>query len=237
MKKRLLVFLLLFVFGITTVKAANVAEVNGTGYDTIAKAVNAAPNNTQTTITLIADRTNEKITIGSNKDIVLDLNDHTLTMNNDSNLIAISNGGKLEIINGTLITTAKTKGMIDNNGGTLYITSGTYNANGERQVVYNNAGTVYIQGGELEGNAPARAAVHNLNNGKLYITGGTIVSNTLVANKVRSSMLPSYIYIDTRKELEDIINDDTTGRDNPKTKVSWIPFSDKRDIESVAHIA
>ena len=181
MKKKLMLFLLLFVFGITTVKAANVAEVNGKGYDTIAKAVNAAPNNTQTTITLIADRTNEKINIGSNKDIVLDLNDHTLTMNNDSNLIAISSGGKLEIINGTLITTASTKGMIDNNGGTLYITSGTYNANGGRQVVYNNAGTVYIQGGELEGNASARAAVHNLNNGKLYITGGKIVSNTLYA--------------------------------------------------------
>lgn len=45
---------------------------------------------------------------------------------------------------------------------------------------------------------------------RLYIKNDeTIVSNTLVANKVRSSMLPSYIYIDTRKELEDIINDDT----------------------------
>lgn len=50
------------------------------------------------------------------------------------------------------------------------------------------------------------------NNGgdRLYIKNDeTIVYNTLVANKVRSSILPSYVYIDTRQELEDIINDDT----------------------------
>ncbi len=36
----------------------------------------------------------------------------------------------------------------------------------------------------------------------------TTVMNTLVANSVRSNSLPSYVLIDTRKELEDIVNDD-----------------------------
>ena len=45
---------------------------------------------------------------------------------------------------------------------------------------------------------------------RLYIKNDeTIVSNTLVANKVRSSVLPSYVFINTRQELENIINDDT----------------------------
>lgn len=36
----------------------------------------------------------------------------------------------------------------------------------------------------------------------------TTVFNTLIADQVRSNSLPSYVFIDTRKELEDIINDD-----------------------------
>lgn len=60
----------------------------------------------------------------------------------------------------------------------LNISDGNYLAAYNRQVIYNNGGTVNISGSaNLVSESDVRAAVHNLNNGIMNITGGNIVSN------------------------------------------------------------
>ena len=80
MKKKLLLFLLIFIFGITNVKAIPsdaVAEIDGSYYKSINAAIKAIDTDAKTTITLVKDRT-ENITIPNNRNIVLDLNGYTL---------------------------------------------------------------------------------------------------------------------------------------------------------------
>ena len=185
MKKKILFFLLFFLFSLTSVKAIPddaVVEMNGSYYNKISTAINEAPNNTKTTITLVKDRI-ENITISNTKNIVLDLNGYTLSNNGTGDkATVVTNNGILELKNGT-ITSDAASGMINNNkDAVLTITSGSYIATGSKQVLYNNAGNATISGNVyLESNSSIRAAVHNLNNGNLTIVGGTIVANNLYA--------------------------------------------------------
>ncbi|MBQ3474993.1 MAG: InlB B-repeat-containing protein [Bacilli bacterium] len=183
MKKKLLLFLLIFIFGITNVKAIPsdaVAEIDGSYYKSIALAIKAIDTDAKTTITLVKDRT-ENITIPNNRNIVLDLNGYTLR-NSGANSTVITNNGILEIKNGT-VTTDASSGMINNNSdAVLTINSGNYIATYSRQVLYNKSGTATIGGtAYLESNTSERATVHNLNGGTLNIVGGTIVANNSYA--------------------------------------------------------
>lgn len=177
MRKKILFFILLFLFSITSVKAADVAEISGTTYSSLSSAISAV-NSPNTTITLLMDRS-ENITIPSGKSIILDLNGYTLRNNGTGDkATVVTNNGTLEIKNGT-ITTDAASGMINNNdGAVLKITSGNYIATGtkSKQALYNNKGTATISGDAyFEASTSVRAVVHNLNGGKLYIIGGTIV--------------------------------------------------------------
>ena len=167
MKKKILLFLFVLLFGIVGVKAENVAKVNDTEFETIALAITNANNGD--TVVLLTNRS-ENITIPNGKDIILDLNGYTLS--NKGNSTVITNNGKLKITNGTVTSSAKS-GMINNNdGATLVITDGSYTATGLRQVLYNDKGTATIGGtAYLESSTTERATVHNLNIGKLYIVG------------------------------------------------------------------
>ena len=180
MKKKIVLFLILFLFGITGVKAADVASVNGENCTSIANAIKKVTSSEKTTITLLMDR-NENITIPEGKNIVLDLNGYTLG-NNGASSTVITNNGTLEITNGTVTSTASS-GMINNNStGKLTIKDGSYIATGSRQVVYNKGGTATLGGTAIfESETPERATVHNLDNGKLYIEGGTIIANNSYA--------------------------------------------------------
>lgn len=183
MKKRLVLFLLIFLFGITSVKAATVATVDGhdcggKDCESLAEAITEASNaGAQSTITLLQDQS-ENIIIPSGANIILDLNGFTLSnKGTDNKATVVTNEGTLEIKNGT-ITSNSQSGMINNNeGGVLTINSGTYRATGNKQVLYNNKGNATIGGSAyLESNINNRATVHNLNGGTVNIVGGTIVS-------------------------------------------------------------
>ena len=79
--------------------ATLVASIGDQGYDSLAAAIAAVPNNgdTQTTITLQKDVTEDSVAINGGKNILLDLGTHTLT----SSFMYVLNG-KLEVKNGTV---------------------------------------------------------------------------------------------------------------------------------------
>lgn len=141
--------------------------------ESLSVAVSAAKNNVKTTVHLLGDTT-EKITISSAKDVILDLQGHTL---NNDNSNAIVNNGILTVQNGT-VTCSAGSGAIDNaSTGTLTLTDVEVSATYSRQAVYNNGGTVYVlDGTALSSTADQRATLHNLANGTTYILGGTITS-------------------------------------------------------------
>ena len=161
-----------------------VAEINGTKYSTLQKAVNAVPaNNIETTVKLLND-TKEKITIAANKNIVFDLQNYTIVNNGYANVI--DNNGIIKITNGTIKSSADQGAINVNSGATLIMTGGNIITNGKRQAIFNDGGTVQISGTAYikssESSAEKkRGAVHNLNNGNMTITGGTIISEGIRA--------------------------------------------------------
>ncbi len=181
MKKRIIVTLLSlaisFSFATLTASATPgdmVAEMNGTQYESITEAINTLDTSAKTTIALLYDTT-ENITIPKKRDIVLDLQGHTL--GNDGNATVIANNGTLEIKNGT-VTSSADSGMINNNSGSkLTMSDGYLIATGSRQAVYNDGGTLIVSGSfYAESATGVRATLHNKNNGVMTITGGTVVA-------------------------------------------------------------
>ena len=166
--------------------ADDVAEMNNEFYKSIQTAVNTAPT-TKTTITLLQDVSiNAFINMfdkNTNKDIVLDLNNHTLTGTSGQ---TIKTKIPLEIKNGTVVQTSA-NGTIDlGPGGHLIINSGRIENSGGKAAIYNDGGTVEIGGDVyLTSNAEfasgnKRGTVQN-KSGTTIITGGTIV-NTRSSN-------------------------------------------------------
>ena len=159
-----------------------VAEVNGTIYESLQDAVNAVPNNTQTTVILLTN-TSEQINVSENKNIIFDLRNNTIT-NVEPNKSIIENSGTIRISNGTLRSSGEPAAINNNNGGTLIMTGGTIEASSSNkgQAIYNNGGTVEISGtAYLSSSSTNRATVHNLSTGLVKITGGTIISNNYSA--------------------------------------------------------
>ena len=154
------------------------AQIGDRTFNTLQQAVaSVATNNTPVTITLLRN-TSEAITINSRQNIVLDLQDYTIS-NKGVNPV-IDNKGTLTISNGTL-TSNTSKGVVDNEqSGTIRISGGRFIATGIRQALYNNGGTAYISGSAyFKSSTAERATINNLNNGKMTITGGTIISTGL----------------------------------------------------------
>lgn len=125
-----------------TVKALNevaVAKIGDILYPTLAKAIEAVPNNGEsaTTVTLIKDST-EDVTIPANKKVALELNGKKLT-NVSSN--TITNNGTLTITGeGTVDNVTHAKAAIYNKG-TVTLNGGTYDRSNEDGVDADNAGT------------------------------------------------------------------------------------------------
>ena len=161
-----------------------VADVNGVQYYTLQEAINSVPkNNTETTIRVIND-TREALKVSSGQNIVLDLEDHELSLHEGGNVI--DNRGTLSISNGKISSTAPF-GTIDNkDNGVLKISGGIIIHGDNRPAVYNEKGTVEISGGYFSSTAVGRAdnvnlergTVQNRTNGVMTITGGTIVGMT-----------------------------------------------------------
>ena len=175
------------------VKAGSyVAEINGTKYESLQAAINAA--NTNDTVTLLADAT-EDVTI--NKNITLDLNGKTLTNTGAGKATISVTGGTVTVKGGsvkggtsyynievtkgsnanlTLMDVTATAGnnaasMIDN-WGTLTIESGTYE--GGLNVVKSEEGsTLTINGGKFTGTY----AISSKYNGVILSAGTTTINN------------------------------------------------------------
>lgn len=166
-----------------------VAKIGDTVYNSLQAAINAVPtNNTETVVELLTD-VKENLTVAANKNITLELNNHTIT--NNTHVSVFKNSGTIRMSNGTIVQTAQNESAFDNSSTAKFYMSGgsiqMTNKNG-KQAIYNNGGEVVISGtaylsavGNQSAQNQQRPCVHNLNNGKLTITGGTIVSTNLNA--------------------------------------------------------
>ena len=151
-------------------------------YTSLASAVNSAPDNTETTVLLLVNRTEPTVTVPNTKNIDLDLNNKILTstLTNEGTLkvhdgtiqitssyaastsYAIYNKGTAEIINGTYIMETSTSDrwtIVNDGGATMTITNGTFNNSGTGVCVYNR-GKLTMNGGTI--NAPAQENVYGI---------------------------------------------------------------------------
>ncbi|MBO4245723.1 MAG: InlB B-repeat-containing protein [Bacilli bacterium] len=154
----------------------SVAKIGANYYNTLQAAINAVPNDkTETTITLLKN-ISETVSMTENKNIVLDLNYHTLS--NNQNKPVISNKGILKLTNGIITTDAATNGAVNNeSSGTIVIDGVRIIVTGGRQAFYNNKGKATITGSSyLYSEATERAACQNVSGGTMTILGGTIIS-------------------------------------------------------------
>ncbi len=172
-----------------------VAEVNKTYYTTLQAAADAITTNDLTTIYVLADiedsRSGNQACVLNlytdgfiGKNIILDLQEHTIEYKGAAKVYVIRSKANLEIKNGTIKSTADGAAAVESNAGTLVINSGRIEQNNNRHAVYNDGGTVTIGGTtELVSKATGnfsnvdRATIANFN-GTMYIVGGTII-NTL----------------------------------------------------------
>ena len=167
---------------VTNIKLDPVAQIGSNQYETIGEAVNAvSANNTKTTIEILKDFTQSMpVYIPDNKNIVLDLKGHTITLSTG----IIYNRGTLEIQStgsdaGTIISNHTEKVCIANDTN-LTITSGKLTA-GQTNVLRNNGtGTITINGGTVGENSSSYPAIINMDTATLNIANGTVVANNTV---------------------------------------------------------
>lgn len=165
------------------VKNTDVAMIGNTTYASLQSAINAAPANTLTTITLLKN-SNEAITIPSSKKLIIDLSDRTLG-SSGGNKAVFETSGDVTIVSNTpnnsgKITSSANTAAVNVNAGKFTISSGQITPTGSRQAIYILGGTVEITGtaylsSKTDGayNGVDRATITNVS-GTLYITGGTI---------------------------------------------------------------
>ncbi len=162
------------------------AKMNGEFYSTIQSAIDVAPDGA--TITVLKD-VGEFLTVSSDKNIILNLNGHTIKNKNSSNFAIIENSGVLEVKNGTVTSSVKTAVINNNDTGSLIVDNVLVQATGLRQGVYNNGGNVTITGSSIiKASSSERAALHN-KLGKIIIISGTIESSNYNAIAVDAGTL------------------------------------------------
>lgn len=185
----------MFAMRSTVLAASGPVSMNGTYYNSLREAINAAGTE-EATIKLYENR-NEDIVIESNRNIKLDLNGYTLRVNNTIRI----NGGKLIVTD----TSENKTGRVEGNGSTLFtqyggeliIKKGTFVANNRGITANQNARTI-IEGGNITANSGSAITfegtgyfemtggkVHGNSNGfyteanvQIIITGGEISGNT-----------------------------------------------------------
>ena len=167
--------------------ALYIAEVNGVQFETLDEAINAVPTGSvKTTVTILKDiEITSTITIPSNKWVEFDIGNYTIS-NNTAGVNVFANTGKLNIINGTIISTGANVSRVgyiikNYSGGIVNISGGTLTYNkaddSEGKVIESESGAINITGGTLSCNS--KAATMNINGGTLNISGGVVkASNT-----------------------------------------------------------
>ena len=161
------------------------AKIGDSYYDNAQQALSHVPTNgTSTTIEILQDHVSTKLTISATKNVVLDLNGHTLsfTANNQN----IETNGVLEIKNGTLYGN-NNQGIVNVQSGTTTINNvniSQNNAGQKKQAVYVTGGTVTIKGNTSLVSS-AKESYNNKYRGTLQIDAGTaIVESGTIENLV-----------------------------------------------------
>ena len=127
-------------YTVKPLKDVAVAKIGDILYPTLAKAIEAVPDNGEsaTTVTLIKDST-EDVTIPANKKVALELNGKTLTNKNDST-ITVALGAELTVTGtGTVDNVTHAKAAIWNNG-TCTLSGGNYTRTKENGISAENNG-------------------------------------------------------------------------------------------------
>ena len=168
--------------GVTTYSyAAPVAKIGDTMYASLVEAVAAVPAGEETTITMIADETivgNAGVMIPVGKNIVLDLNGKTITLNiaeaKASQLI--TNRGTLTITDSSEEQTGKLTNAADES-----LPVGTWPELNFATNIITNSGTLNVQGGTIQNNAKGSICYAVDNNNTSYdailnIQGGYLTS-------------------------------------------------------------
>ena len=151
-------------------------RIGDTYYSTLKEAFENVKAGSQTTVVLEDDfvfTTSDIVTLEEGKDVILNMNEHKITVNSDFTGRPIVNKGTMKIIgNGTIDSSASNTGgygAVDNYG-TLVIDNGTFtgSVNASGAVAKNRPGaTLTINNGTFNG---ATAAVYN--EGTTYIHNG-----------------------------------------------------------------
>lgn len=163
--------------------------INGEPYNNLTDAIAACPGGVQTTIVINED-SSEHLIISADKDIVIDLNNHTLS--NSTAKPIIENYGKITTLRGVLTTNSASAGAIDNldANAKLIVEDATITSTGKRQVIYNEKGYVEIRGsshltsaaeGKKDGQTLERGTISNCSEGTLVVLGGVIECSTQAA--------------------------------------------------------
>ena len=161
----------------TTKEITAVAEIGGRKYETLASAIAAAQNGN--TIQMIADfATTDKVTVGADKNIILDLNGKTISYTTDEHGSFIENRGQLKIKD------SGSNGIITAKFSAPNWSDGCYTINNAG--TYENASKLVIESGTIENTSPASGLAWPISNGvwgtyaDLVINGGTIHSTNYV---------------------------------------------------------
>ena len=157
----------------------NVAKIGTSEYLTIQEALTHVPTNTETTITIIRDaELSEIITIPSNKNVVVDLNDHTIdttvgTVFRNEGILKIDDTGTngTGVLTGGMVSGGQVTVINNRPNATLYVRGGTITSN--RSQVIDNNGMMYITGGKITINFD-QGVINNNNGATLNMSGGEI---------------------------------------------------------------
>ena len=142
-------------------------------------------------------------TKNTNKNIVLDLNGHTITVLSSTNINTIKNKATLEVKNGTINSNAK-QGAINSEGGTVTISNMNIVTN-ERQAVNNEGGNVIING--LTATSNTSGSYNNVTRGTVQNNTGTttiISANITNPNGAAVSLGAGTLTIGTKDDIYDI---------------------------------
>lgn len=186
-------------------KATYVAQIGQAQYKTLAAAIEAAADNTLTTIVMIADEDiegNTGVTVPSTKNIVLDLNGHTIQnlVNENKASQVITNSGTLTITD----TSANGDGLIRNNVADGTVAGNWYSTPQANYVtnVITNFGTLVVEGGTLHqtSNGYIAFAVDNITNANLHTPTATIAGGTL-----KSEMTTVRLFCNSTTNLNTVV--------------------------------
>lgn len=194
-----------------------VAQIGNIKYTTLSNAIDAVPNGEKTIINIIKDFDQEVTAqIPEEKDIVIDLQNHCITLTTGS----ILNKGNLEIksnneldVGKIIIQNNEYAGI--NNNGDLKISSGTYESTGTNNAVANyGTGTVTISGGKIIGSkieSEKYPAIWNDASGTIMIEGGTLeaTASALIYNNSDGKVLVNGGNLKSKKD--NVIDNNSNG--------------------------